>query len=64
MQGRVSHHTEMPLDTEGYLTKQGWKGKGTALQQGHISRPIAVVQKKNLNGVGRDRDEAVPFWDK
>jgi hypothetical protein len=36
----------------------------TALQQGHISRPIAVVQKKTMSGVGKDRDEAVPFWDK
>lgn len=35
-----------------------------ALKQGHISRPIAVVQKKTMSGVGKDRDEAVPFWDK
>lgn len=35
-----------------------------ALKQGHMTRPIAVVQKKTLSGVGKDRDEAVPFWDK
>jgi nucleolar protein TMA23 len=29
-----------------------------------MTRPIAVVQKKTLSGVGKDRDEAVPFWDK
>ncbi|KAI5454166.1 hypothetical protein NCC49_004231 [Naganishia albida] len=53
----------MPMDTTEYLTAQGWKGKGTALKQGHMTRPIAVVQKKTLSGVGKDRDEAVPFWD-
>ncbi|KAH8090637.1 hypothetical protein HD553DRAFT_338331 [Filobasidium floriforme] len=53
----------MPLDTTEYLTSRGWKGKGTALKQGHLSRPIAVVQKKTMSGVGKDRDEAVPFWD-
>ncbi|KAJ9115120.1 hypothetical protein QFC22_005450 [Naganishia vaughanmartiniae] len=42
----------MPMDTAEYLASQGWKGKGTA-----------VVQKKTLGGVGKDRDEAVPFWD-
>lgn len=34
-----------------------------ALKQGHATRPLAVVQKRNLGGIGRDRDEAVPFWD-
>ncbi|EIN12639.1 hypothetical protein PUNSTDRAFT_141290 [Punctularia strigosozonata HHB-11173 SS5] len=53
----------MPLDGHEYLVAQGWKGKGTALREGAISRPIAVTQKKNLGGVGKDRDEAFPFWD-
>jgi hypothetical protein len=35
----------------------------SALKQGHATRPLAVVQKKNLSGIGKDRDEAVPFWD-
>lgn len=35
-----------------------------ALKHGHVTRPLAVVQKKTLGGVGKDRDEAVPFWDK
>ncbi|KAJ9104573.1 hypothetical protein QFC21_002071 [Naganishia friedmannii] len=53
----------MPMDTAEYLASQGWKGKGTALKHGHVTRPLAVVQKKTLGGVGKDRDEAVPFWD-
>ncbi|WOO83368.1 uncharacterized protein LOC62_05G006892 [Vanrija pseudolonga] len=46
-----------------HLLKQGWKGKGTALKDGHITRPLATVQKKSMGGIGKDRDEAVPFWD-
>lgn len=34
-----------------------------ALKNGHATRPLAVVQKKTLSGIGKDRDEAVPFWD-
>lgn len=67
------------FDPEAHLHKQGWKGKGTgelsfhdfadladdaALKAGHATRPLAVVRKKNLGGIGKDRDEAVPFWDK
>ncbi|WVR06644.1 hypothetical protein IAU60_003676 [Kwoniella sp. DSM 27419] len=51
------------FDPAAHLHKQGWQGKGTALKQGHSTRPLAVVQKKTLSGIGRDRDEAVPFWD-
>ncbi|KAI9634649.1 uncharacterized protein MKK02DRAFT_37529 [Dioszegia hungarica] len=51
------------FDPAEHLSKQGWKGKGTALKTGHLTRPLAVVQKKTLSGVGKDRDEAVPFWD-
>ncbi|KAF5311682.1 hypothetical protein D9611_009436 [Ephemerocybe angulata] len=53
----------MPLDGHSYLVSQGWGGKGTGLREGAISRPIAVTQKKNLAGLGKDRDEAFPFWD-
>ncbi|ORY31799.1 hypothetical protein BCR39DRAFT_525440 [Naematelia encephala] len=55
--------TKSRFDPAAHLTKQGWKGKGTALKHGHITRPIAVVQKKSLSGIGKDRDEAAPFWD-
>ncbi len=34
-----------------------------ALKQGHATRPIPVVQKKSMSGIGKDRDEAIPFWD-
>lgn len=34
-----------------------------ALRNGHATRPLAVIQKKTLSGIGKDRDEAIPFWD-
>ncbi|KAF8158954.1 hypothetical protein K438DRAFT_1860668 [Mycena galopus ATCC 62051] len=53
----------MPLDGHSYLVSQGWTGSGTGLRQGAISRPLAIPQKKTLAGLGKDRDEAFPFWD-
>ncbi|KAK7056910.1 hypothetical protein VNI00_002628 [Paramarasmius palmivorus] len=53
----------MPLDGHSYLVSQGWSGKGTGLRQGAIAKPIAITQKKTLAGLGKDRDEAFPFWD-
>ena len=53
----------MPLDGHSYLVAQGWSGKGSGLRHGSISRPLAIPQKKTLSGLGKDRDEAFPFWD-
>ncbi|KIY63398.1 hypothetical protein CYLTODRAFT_458153 [Cylindrobasidium torrendii FP15055 ss-10] len=53
----------MPLDGHSYLVAQGWSGTGSGLRNGAISRPITVAQKKTLSGIGKDRDEAFPFWD-
>ncbi|KAH7911740.1 hypothetical protein BJ138DRAFT_886598 [Hygrophoropsis aurantiaca] len=53
----------MPLDGHSYLTSYGWSGKGTGLRKGAIDRPLAIPPKKNLAGLGKDRDEAFPFWD-
>ncbi|KAF8229698.1 hypothetical protein L208DRAFT_156446 [Tricholoma matsutake] len=53
----------MPLDSHSYLLSQGWTGKGTGLRHGAIARPLAIPQKKTLAGLGKDRDEAFPFWD-
>ncbi|KAI0320541.1 hypothetical protein OF83DRAFT_1052928, partial [Amylostereum chailletii] len=53
----------MPLDGHNYLRNQGWSGKGTGLRHGSISRPLTIPQKRTLAGVGKDRDEAFPFWD-
>ncbi|TFL01692.1 hypothetical protein BDV98DRAFT_655999 [Pterulicium gracile] len=53
----------MPLDGHGHLVAQGWGGSGSGLRSGSISKPIIIAQKKNLAGVGKDRDEAFPFWD-
>ncbi|OCF39249.1 hypothetical protein I317_06967 [Kwoniella heveanensis CBS 569] len=59
----VAVHKKPKFDPAAHLHKHGWKGKGTALKHGHSTRPLAVVQKKTLSGIGKDRDEAVPFWD-
>lgn len=53
----------MPLDGHAYLVSQGWEGRGTGLRQGAIAKPVTLVQKKTLSGVGKDRDDAFPFWD-
>lgn len=53
----------MPLNSHSYLVGQGWQGTGKALREGAISRPVVIAQKKSLAGVGKDRDEAYPFWD-
>ncbi|KAI0822009.1 hypothetical protein BC628DRAFT_1391941 [Trametes gibbosa] len=53
----------MPIDGHSHLIKQGWSGKGTGLRNGAIAKPITVTQKKTLAGIGKDRDEAFPFWD-
>lgn len=64
---RVSFHPPisdcMPLNSHSYLVDQGWQGTGKALREGAISRPVVVAQRKSLAGVGKDRDEAFPFWD-
>ncbi|WVW85077.1 hypothetical protein I302_107113 [Kwoniella bestiolae CBS 10118] len=59
----VAIHKKSKFDPAAHLHKHGWKGKGTALKHGHAIKPLAVVQKKTLSGIGKDRDEAVPFWD-
>ncbi|THH27577.1 hypothetical protein EUX98_g6618 [Antrodiella citrinella] len=53
----------MPLDGHAYLVAQGWEGRGSGLRKGAIAKPVAVIQKKTLSGVGKDRDDAFPFWD-
>ncbi|KAH9924261.1 uncharacterized protein BXZ73DRAFT_21435, partial [Epithele typhae] len=53
----------MPLDGHAHLVSQGWSGKGNGLRRGAIAKPITVLQKKTLSGIGKDRDEAFPFWD-
>ena len=48
------------LDASIYLQNQGWiVGKG--LKPNSISRPIPAPKKKNLNGIGRDRDDGHLF---
>ncbi|TFK80885.1 hypothetical protein K466DRAFT_667450 [Polyporus arcularius HHB13444] len=53
----------MPLDGHAHLVRQGWSGKGSGLRHGAIAKPVTIIQKKTLSGIGKDRDEAFPFWD-
>lgn len=53
----------MPLDGHSFLISQGWSGTGTGLRQDALIRPLAIPQKRTLSGLGKDRDEAFPFWD-
>lgn len=53
----------MTIDSHSYLVSRGWKGKGTALQEGGLSRPIVQAQKKDLKGLGKNRDDGFQFWD-
>ena len=54
---------DMPLDGHAFLVNHGWSGAGNGLRKGAISTPVAIPQKRNLAGIGKDRDEAFPFWD-
>jgi hypothetical protein len=36
---------------------------GSGLREGSIAKPIAIPKKKTLSGIGKDRDEAFPFWE-
>lgn len=53
----------MPLDSAAYLSSLGWQGTGNGLRKGGMIKPLAIPQKRTLAGVGKDRDEAFPFWD-
>ena len=53
----------MTIDSHSYLVSRGWKGKGTALKEGGLSRPIVQAQKKDQKGLGKNRDESFQFWD-
>jgi hypothetical protein len=61
--GRCRVSVSMPLDGHAFLVNQGWSGAGNGLRNGSISRPISIPQKRTLAGIGKDRDEAFPFWD-
>lgn len=54
---------ERALVSQTYVRQTLCTNQYEALKNGHATRPLAVVQKKTLSGIGKDRDEAVPFWD-
>ncbi|GAA5913873.1 hypothetical protein JCM6882_004382 [Rhodosporidiobolus microsporus] len=53
------------FDSANYLRGLGWSGPGFSLNGSAHGRakPITVVQKKTLAGVGRDRDTSFAWWD-
>ncbi|WFD29346.1 hypothetical protein MSPP1_000355 [Malassezia sp. CBS 17886] len=56
----------MPLDTRHFLAGQGWGGLGTPLdgEKGRgLKKPLIIPPKRNLRGIGQDRDRAVEWWD-
>lgn len=56
----------MPLNSTTYLESHGWEGKGVPLdgKQGRgLKKPLALPMKRNLKGLGKDRDRAVEWWD-
>lgn len=56
----------MPLNTAQYLTKHGWEGHGKPLdgERGRgLKKPLMIPKKRNLGGIGQDRDRAVEWWD-
>ena len=47
------------MDPAAYLTSQGWRGDGHALQSGRgITKPIRISQKANVLGVGKKQHDA------
>lgn len=56
----------MPLNATTYLEQHGWRGKGVPLdgESGRgLKKPLALPMKRNLKGVGKERDRAVEWWD-
>lgn len=56
----------MPLNATTYLEQHGWRGKGIPLdgEKGRgLKKPLALPMKRNLKGVGKERDRAVEWWD-
>ncbi|BGP58279.1 hypothetical protein JCM8202_000959 [Rhodotorula sphaerocarpa] len=54
-----------PFDAGTYLRGLGWQGPGSSLNNSKDGRakPVTVVQKKTLAGIGRDRDTSFAWWD-
>lgn len=53
------------FDSATYLRGLGWQGPGSSLNNSANGRakPVTVVQKKTLAGIGRDRDTSFAWWD-
>lgn len=58
-----SSTTEMVFNSNKFLVSQGWEGQGKALKKGGRARPISVVQKKTMSGVGKDTYNGFEWWD-
>jgi nucleolar protein TMA23 len=56
----------MPLNGTTYLVQHGWAGKGVPLdgERGRgLKKPIALPMKRNVKGLGKERDRATEWWD-
>lgn len=56
----------MPLNSTTYLEAHGWEGKGVPLDGKNgrgLKKPLSVPQKRNVKGLGKERDRAVEWWD-
>ncbi|KNZ56347.1 hypothetical protein VP01_2428g2 [Puccinia sorghi] len=53
----------MGFSASSYLASQGWAGPGTGFTTKSRKKPITLPQKKNLLGIGSDRDTSNPWWD-
>ncbi|BGP20280.1 hypothetical protein JCM10213_001111 [Rhodosporidiobolus nylandii] len=53
------------FDSATYLRGLGWQGPGSSLNGAAHGRakPVTVVQKKTLSGIGKDRDTSFQWWD-
>ncbi|KAN0060552.1 hypothetical protein ACQY0O_007013 [Thecaphora frezii] len=56
----------MPLNTNTYLISQGWAGLGVPLDGANgrgLKKPLSIVPKRTLSGIGKDRDRSNEWWD-
>lgn len=61
--GRLAARAMPSFSPSGYLSSQGWSGPGSGLQPGSRAKPITVIKRKDLQGLGKERDESFAWWD-
>lgn len=46
-----------------YLASQGWSGPGSGLRPDSRAKPVTVIKRKDLLGLGKERDSSFAWWD-